>query len=109
MKIVVTAVPAAFALVCLSGVVLLVAQTKQPASPQKSEAPVRAAAAVAPSAKTLPGATADAVKYRAWVEKNCVGCHNKRTPSPAENPVNLEAASFDDLLGNAGTWERVLR
>jgi hypothetical protein len=49
------------------------------------------------------------MKYRAWVEKNCVGCHNKRTANPSENPVNLEAAAFDDLLGNAGTWERVLR
>ncbi len=53
--------------------------------------------------------TVGAAKYRTWVEKNCVGCHNKRTANPTENPVNLEAAAFDDLMGHAGTWERVLR
>src|SRR5579859_2744201 len=58
---------------------------------------------------TAVNTTAEAVKYRAWVEKNCVGCHNERTANPSENPVNLEAAAFDDLVGHAGTWERVLR
>jgi len=53
--------------------------------------------------------TAETAKYRAWVEKNCVGCHNSRTANPAEGPINLEGAAFDDLLGHAGTWERVLR
>ena len=48
-------------------------------------------------------------KYRALLNKYCVSCHNARTANPAEGPVNLEAAGFDDLLGHAGTWERVLR
>ena len=54
-------------------------------------------------------ASADAAKYRALVNKYCVACHNARTANPAEGPVNLEGAAFDDLLGHAGTWERVLR
>ena len=59
----------------------------------------------APSAS----ANADAAKYRALLNKYCMSCHNSRTANPAEGPVNLEAASFDDLVGHAGTWERVLR
>src|SRR5262249_25542012 len=31
------------------------------------------------------------------------------TKTPSEDPVNLESASVDDLVANAGTWERVLR
>src|SRR5579862_5112989 len=88
-------------LICV-GVVLLVAQTKQaePASRPAAAVPVRPAAAAT---------GAEAVKYRAMLDKYCVSCHNKRTASPPDQPVNLEAASFDDLLGHAGTWERVLR
>ncbi len=62
--------------------------------------------ASAPTAKA--GATADA-KYRAFVNQYCIACHSKRAANPAAAPVNLEAASFDDLLGHAETWERVLR
>jgi len=62
------------------------------------------AATAAPSA-----ANTDAAKYRAWVGKYCVACHNQRTKTPADAPVNLEAANFDDLLGQAETWERVIR
>src|SRR5580700_4216732 len=54
-------------------------------------------------------AGADAAKYRALLNKYCVSCHNTRSAFPAEGPVNLEAAGFDDLVGHAGTWERVLR
>ncbi|MEP7352863.1 MAG: DUF1592 domain-containing protein [Acidobacteriota bacterium] len=61
------------------------------------------------AAKAPAVADPDAAKHRAWVNKYCVGCHNNRSASPSENPVNLEKASFDDLLGSAGTWERVLR
>ncbi len=43
------------------------------------------------------------------LNKYCVSCHNKRAPLPADSPVVLEAANFDDLLSSAGTWERVLR
>jgi len=55
------------------------------------------------------GTSADAVKYRALLNKYCVACHNNRGANPAEGPVNLESAGFDDLLGHAGTWERVIR
>src|SRR5580658_60981 len=53
--------------------------------------------------------TADAAKYRALVDKYCVSCHNQRTAFPADGPVRLDAAGFDDLLGHGDTWERVLR
>src|SRR5277367_3108896 len=69
-------------------------------------AALTAQTAGAPTAKG--GAAADA-KYRAFVNQYCIACHSKRAANPAEAPVNLEAASFDDLLGHAGTWERVLR
>ena len=84
-------------LVCFGVAALLVAQTGAPSGNRP---------AVSTSAANP---TAEAARYRAWVEKNCVGCHNKRTANPTENPVNLEAGAFDDLLGHAGTWERVLR
>src|SRR5262249_46924461 len=32
-----------------------------------------------------------------------------RVKQPADDPVNLEAASVDDVLTSAATWERVLR
>ncbi len=53
--------------------------------------------------------TPDADKYRALVNKYCIACHNKRAANPAEDPVNLEPAVFDDLLGHAATFERVIR
>jgi mono/diheme cytochrome c family protein len=71
---------------------------------QPPAAPVRPAAAT-----TSNNNSADAVKYRAWVNKYCVSCHNSRSAFPANEPVNLEAANFDDFLSHAGTWERVLR
>ena len=48
-------------------------------------------------------------KYRAFVNQYCIACHSKRAANPAAAPVNLEAAAFDDLMGHADTWERVLR
>jgi hypothetical protein len=53
--------------------------------------------------------TAEEGKSRALVNKYCASCHNKRAALPAEAPVNLEPAAFDDLLAHADTWERVLR
>jgi len=53
--------------------------------------------------------TTDAAKSRAFAEKYCVTCHNKRAALPADAPVNLEPATFDDLLGHAATFERVIR
>jgi len=60
------------------------------------------------AAAPQPSASADTAKYRALVNKYCLGCHNAHTANPAD-PVNLEGAAFDDLLGHAGTWERVIR
>jgi mono/diheme cytochrome c family protein len=67
--------------------------------------PLLAQNASTPS-KASPSADA---KYRAFVNQYCIACHSKRAANPAEAPVNLEAASFEDLLGHAETWERVLR
>jgi hypothetical protein len=51
---------------------------------------------------------ADATKARTLLNKYCVSCHNARGALPADGPVNLETG-FDDLLGHAAMWERVLR
>jgi len=58
---------------------------------------------------TADAAQGQAAKARAFAEKYCVSCHNKRAALPADGPVNLEPAAFDDLLGHAATFERVLR
>ncbi len=60
-------------------------------------------------AQTKVAPTADAAKSRAFVDKYCVACHNQRTAFPADGPVRLDTAGFDDLTGHAETWERVLR
>jgi len=74
-------------------------------------APLTAQTAGAATAKAgaTPAHTNSDAKYRAFVNQYCIACHSKRAVNPAEAPVNLEAASFDDLLGHAETWERVLR
>jgi len=70
----------------------------------------RLASGQAPAAKpAVVDTRADAVKYREWVTKNCVGCHSNRIKQPADDPVNLETASVDDVVSSAATWERVLR
>src|SRR5580698_4313398 len=53
--------------------------------------------------------TVEEAKYRAFVNQYCIACHSKRVVNPADAPINLQAQSFDDLLGHAETWERVLR
>ena len=70
-----------------------------------------AAPVVAQTKASPTGATSavDAAKGRAFVEKYCVACHNQRTSFPADGPVRLDPANFDDLLGHSETWERVLR
>jgi mono/diheme cytochrome c family protein len=102
-KSLVSKIGIAAAAVCFGAVALVVAQ-------QPSAAPARPAVS-APAATTTSAAhtNADAVKYRAFVDKYCVACHNSRTASPADEPVNLEKASLDDLVGSSATWERVLR
>jgi mono/diheme cytochrome c family protein len=61
------------------------------------------------AAAAVPASTADAAKYRAWLNQNCVGCHNSRVKQPPDDPVNLESANTADLLSNAAAWERVVR
>jgi len=80
-----------------------------PASPARSAAQAPIASHDRQGGVSHADATADAAKSRAFVDKYCVACHNKRTLNPGDGPVNLEPAAFDDLLGRAGTWERVIR
>jgi len=103
-------IPAALVVGCLGIAALVVAQTGSstrvdPASQAPAATPVRSTAGTPSAANN----TADAIKYRAMVDKYCVGCHNERTAAPADEPINLKGAGFDDLLGHAKTWERVLR
>ena len=86
-----------------AGATLLNAQA--PARTRAVAAPARQAAAAAPAAPDK--ATID--KQKAWVKQYCVTCHNTRNPLPANDPVNLETASLEDLTKDAATWERVLR
>lgn len=65
-------------------------------------------AGIAAAAPASADTAADAAKSRAFLNKNCVTCHNRKNPLPGDHPVNLEAG-FDDLTANAETWERVLR
>jgi hypothetical protein len=62
----------------------------------------------APAVKTATPA-GNAKTHRAFLNQYCVGCHNTRSPQPTSHPVDLEKASLDNLLADAGTWERVLR
>jgi mono/diheme cytochrome c family protein len=68
------------------------------------------APAAAPTPAPAPvSRAAEAAKYRTWLNQNCVGCHSNRVKQPADDPVNLETASVDDVIANAATWERVIR
>ena len=78
-----------------------------PAQPQ-STTPARPQPAAATAAP--PAAAADqTAKHQAFIKQYCISCHNSRTASPANEPVNLETASLTNLLPQAATWERVLR
>jgi len=92
---------------------LLVAQTgsgTRPTPPSVHSGAAATSTIAASKANTTVANTApDAVKYHAMLDKYCVACHNKRSATPSDEPVNFEGASFDDLLSHAGTWERVLR
>jgi hypothetical protein len=105
-----------------AGVALLSAQSPAPARPAAARPTVKAAQAsavrpdAAASAAVQSGAAravaSDAAtidKQKAWVKQYCVACHNTRNPLPANDPVNLETASLDDLTKDAATWEKVLR
>ena len=81
--------------------------TPAPAQGQPA-APVRTQPATA--ARTPAAASPEeAAKYQAWLKQYCINCHNSKTASPANEPVNLETASLTNLVPNAATWERVLR
>jgi hypothetical protein len=74
--------------------------------------PTGGSTALASQGATLASSTAPASQraiHRAWLNQYCVSCHSSRIKTPADDPVNLETASLDDLLSNAATWERVLR
>jgi uncharacterized protein DUF1592/uncharacterized protein DUF1588/uncharacterized protein DUF1587/uncharacterized protein DUF1585/uncharacterized protein DUF1595 len=68
-----------------------------------------AQSATAPTPTAAANARTEAAKYREWVNRNCVGCHNNRVKQPPDDPINLETASLDDVVASAATWERVLR
>jgi mono/diheme cytochrome c family protein len=99
-----------------AGVALLSAQSPAPARPaaarpaaNAAQAPAAAAAPAAAQASAVRAAASDAAtidKQKAWVKQYCVACHNTRNPLPANDPVNLETASLDDLTKDAATWER---
>jgi hypothetical protein len=82
-------------------------RTTSPAAPAKPQASAPSQPA---AAATKPVAAVDeTVKHQAFVKQYCISCHNSRTASPANEPVNLETASLTNLLPQAATWERVLR
>jgi mono/diheme cytochrome c family protein len=83
------------------------AQSATPAR-ARSGSPARTQSVPHDSAQP-PSPAAEAAKYRAWLNQYCVTCHNSRTPTPANDPLNLESASLDEVLPHAATWERVLR
>jgi hypothetical protein len=80
-----------------AGVTVLVAQSTSAPAGAPGEAP------------TQVNRAAEAAKYRTWLNQNCVGCHSNRVKQPADDPVNLETASVDDVMTSAATWERVIR
>jgi len=89
-----------------------IAGAQAPPSQQRAQAPAAPkpapAAAQAPTT-SVPTAQATLDQQKAWVKQYCVSCHNTRNPLPANDPVNLETASLEDLTKDAATWERVLR
>jgi hypothetical protein len=104
------------------GAAVLWAQAPRPRSGEAApRVPSSAPAQTQPAAKsgaqpvqpkpdtTAVATAAETAKHQAWVKQYCVGCHNSRTPLPANEPVNLESASLADLLPQAAMWERVLR
>jgi Protein of unknown function (DUF1592)/Protein of unknown function (DUF1588)/Protein of unknown function (DUF1587)/Protein of unknown function (DUF1585)/Protein of unknown function (DUF1595) len=89
-----------------AGTALLLAQAPpalKPPAPTKT-------VAQAPSASSSPSSpSGNAAKtQRAFLNQYCVTCHNTKTPQPASDPVDLEKANLDNVLADAGTWERVL-
>jgi hypothetical protein len=92
------------ALVC-AGTAVLLAQTGTTARTQAASTPKP----VQPAATTQAAPSRNAKTSRAFLDQYCVGCHNTKSPQPASDPVDLEKANLDNLLADAGMWERVLR
>jgi mono/diheme cytochrome c family protein len=95
---------------------LVSAQTQPAARPTPNRPAAAQAPAARPAAATrvaaAPQAATDAAtvdRHKAWVKQYCVTCHNTRNPLPANDPVNLETASLEDVTKDAAVWERVLR
>jgi hypothetical protein len=95
----------------------LVAQTGSPTTssarppqPRAQATPAAGPAQAAPRAAAPARPAVDEVAvHQAWINKNCLACHNNRAPQPSTEPVNLEAAKLSDVNAQAATWERVLR
>jgi hypothetical protein len=81
----------------------------KPGTTSAQQARLKAGTAESQATPATTSTVAAAARHRTWLNKYCVSCHNSRTASPANDPVNLEAASLDNLLPHAATWERVLR
>jgi mono/diheme cytochrome c family protein len=79
------------------------------ASPAPSPAQVSAPRTQAAAAAQPAAAVDQTAKYQAWIKQYCIACHNSKTASPGNDPVNLETASLTNLTPHAVTWERVLR
>jgi len=76
---------------------------------QNAPRPVSGQAPAPVAAQPQVNRAAESAKYRTWLNQNCVGCHSNRVKQPADDPINLESASVDDVVASAATWERVLR
>ena len=65
--------------------------------------------AAAPATATNVGSAAETAKNRAFLDKYCVTCHNQKAALPANDPLDLGPAAFNDMVGHAAAWERVVR
>jgi len=93
----------------LAGAGLLFAQTIPSRDASNPSRDRRESAADVRQGASSPASPTDTAKYTAFTDKYCIACHGKRGAQPADAPVNLEPATFDDLLGHAATLERVIR
>jgi len=84
-------------------------RASSPAAPAKPQSSTPAQPRPAAAAAQPVAAVDQTAKHQAFLKQYCLSCHNSRTASPANEPVNLETASLTNLLPQAATWERVLR
>ncbi len=69
-------------------------------------APLVLLATLAGAGASLPGAAAEPPSLAAFVERNCLDCHQDGIK---EGGLSLEGLRYDDPAEESGTWERVLR